>query len=384
MSGAVHSGAVRIAVVGPVYPYRGAIANCTGLLADDLRERAELTLVSFKRQYPKRFYPGGSDVDESVRDLAPSDARFSLDILDPRTWMTEGLRLRRERPDAIIIVWWIWVWAIPYLVVLALAGRRAKTVVQCHNIGDKEPRWWKTLLANRIFQRADLLVVHSRLSVEELVERFGEEVRGRTLPLFLPVIPVGRELPDRKSARERLGLEGPVVLFFGLIRPYKGLDLAIRAWKWVREEIRLVVAGEAWFGAEPEMRALADSEGVADRIRFDIRYVPDPEAADFFAAADVVIAPYRYENQSAVAMTAFHAGRPVIATRVGGLPDIIEEGTNGFLVPPEEPRALAQAINRFFSEGDHGKLEGGAAASAQKYSWERYGSRLVEAVRGIL
>ena len=369
----------RVAVVGPVYPFRGAISLCTMKLAEELSKSHEVDLHSFSRQYPKRFYPGGDDVDETVRDLAPANASYRLDIVNPLTWIHEGLRIRRSGYDVVVIAWWIWVWALPYLVILGLQRRAMRVVVQCHNIGDKEPSFWKTWLANAVFRRADLLVVHSARSVEEVKERFGEAGVKKTMKLFLPVLAIGREVPPRDVAKRALDLEGrQVALFFGQVRPFKGLDIAIRAWKFVRSGAILLVAGEVWFGEEKKYRGLAREEGVEDRIRFDLRFVPDAEVATHFAAADVVVAPYRYENQSGVAMNAFHFHRPVIASKVGGLPDIIEEGVNGMLVPPEDPEALARAVDAFFERGDRSAMESGAAESAAKYSWERYGSPIAK------
>jgi glycosyltransferase involved in cell wall biosynthesis len=370
----------RVAVIGPVYPYRGAIPYCTGRLALELRRWFDITILSFRRQFPQRWYPGASDRDQSVADQSPPGARFGLDIIKPWTWLNEGRRLRKLDPRAVVIVWWVWVWAIPYLMILAMLPRRTRVIVQCHNIGDKEPGYWKSWLANRIFRRADLLVVHSRLSVTELVDRLGEGVREKTLTLFLPVLPIGKDVPDSADAKRRLGLEGKdVALFFGFIRPYKGLDIALRAWKQVDDAVLLVV-GEAWFGEETKVRDVIREEQIEQRVRLELRFVPDSEAAWYWAAADVVVTPYRYENQSAVAMTAFHFGLPVIATRVGGLPDIVEDGINGFLVAPENPAELAGAINRYFAAADRAALREGARQSARKYSWEEYGSRIAERI----
>lgn len=369
----------RVVVIGPVYPYRGAIAYCTQRLAKELRATAEVSLLSFSRQYPAPLYPGQSDVDPTVRDLAPAGARYALDVLNPLTWLREGLRLRREKPDVVVICWWVWVWAIPYLVITQMLCRSTRLFVQCHNIDDKEPRWWKGALANRLFRRADLLIVHSARSVEEVRERLGNAGVEKTVQLFLPVIPIGREIPERNEAKRRLGLENrKIAMFFGQIRPFKGLDIALRAWREVDGDILLLVVGEIWFGDEPRYRKIVSEEGLEDRVLFVSRYVPDAEVADYFSAADVVIASYRYENQSGVAMNAFHFGRPVIATAVGGLPDIIEHGVNGMLVPPADPEQLALAVNRFFDSEDRPRLEQGARAAAAKYSWERYGSAVAE------
>jgi glycosyltransferase involved in cell wall biosynthesis len=174
-------------------------------------------------------------------------------------------------------------------------------------------------------------------------------------------------------------MSGNLALFFGHVRPFKGLDVALRAWRLLQSEVTLVVAGEAWWKGEEEYRALA--EGL-DNVRLEFRYIPDAEIATYFAAADVVLAPYRIEAQSGVALTAFHFARPVIATNVGGLPEIIEEGTNGMLVPSEDPAALARAVDAFFARDDREVMERHAAAAARKYSWEEYGALMKRLLAG--
>jgi glycosyltransferase involved in cell wall biosynthesis len=338
----------KVAIVGPVYPYRAGIAYCTTRLAQEI----SADVVSFKRQYPKRFYPGGDDIDPT---LPRANAEFILDILNPLTWFRAARRLRDY--DAVIFVWWIWVWAIPYR--LMMIGKR-RVILQCHNIGEKEPAWWKRLLANVVFRRADVLVVHAKTEAEEAKRR----TRADVIATFLPVHELGGAIPSRDEARKKLGLQGNVALFFGHIRPFKGLDIALEAWRQMKTDVTLLVAGEPWWKA---------TYAAQPNVRFDLRFIADSEIATYFAAADVILAPYRTEAQSGVALTAFHFARPVIATAVGGLPEIID-GRNGMLVPPEDPAALAGAVDEFFTKRDRASMERAAAESARRYSWQEYGA----------
>jgi glycosyltransferase involved in cell wall biosynthesis len=374
----------RIAILGPVYPYRAGIAYCTTALAGELAGSVDVTIVSFKRQYPRALYPGQGDIDESLRPRTPPGARFVLDVINPLTWIRTARMLRRERFDAIIVVWWIWVWALPYRAALSLLPRETRVILQCHNIGDKEPAAWKRALTKWMLRRGDVVLVHARTEADDAARR----VPGKTIvTTFLPVHELGGEIPSRDDARARLGIAPlrNVALLFGHVRPFKGLDIALRAWSQLHSDALLLVAGEAWWKAEADYRWLAselgltiqaigrqstDGQTVGRAVAFDFRFIPDAEIATYFAACDVVLAPYRIEAQSGVALTAFHFGRPVIATRVGGLPEIIEEGVNGMLVPPEDPSALARAVDELFSGGV--EMSAGAAASARKYSWAEY------------
>ncbi|HEX7833226.1 MAG TPA: glycosyltransferase family 4 protein, partial [Thermoanaerobaculia bacterium] len=267
---------------------------------------------------------------------------------------------------ALILVWWVWVWALPYLTLLAFLPKSTRVILQCHNIGDKEPAAWKRWLTNRVLRRGDVLVVHAKTEADDARRRTPR----RIVETFLPVHELGGAIPTRDDARKQLGLRGNVALFFGHVRPFKGLDIALRAWRLLKRDVTLIVAGEAWWKGEEEYRALAKG---LDTVRLDFRFIPDSEIATYFAACDVVLAPYRIEAQSGVALTAFHFARPVIATTVGGLPEIIDEGANGMLVPPENPEALAAAIDAFFARDDRASMERHAAAAARKYSWTEYG-----------
>ncbi len=363
----------RIAIVGPVFPYRAGIPYCTTRLAAEMARTCDVTILSFKRQYPRWFYPGGDDIDESLRPMTPAGAHFVLDIVNPLTWLRAARMLRRQRPDAVIFVWWIWVWTLPYRTLIALLPRRTRVILQCHNIGEKEPAWWKRALANLVLRRGDVLVVHAKSEAEEAARRIGERRAAggeRIVQTFLPVHEMGTAAPSREQAKRELKLNGNVALLFGHVRPYKGLDIALDAWPQLKADVTLLVAGEPWWKANYSPQR---------NVRFDFRFIPDSEVATYFAAADVVLAPYRVEAQSGVALTAFHFGRPVIASSVGGLPDIID-GRNGILVPPEDPRALARAIDEFFLRRDRAAMERAAADSAKRYSWAEYGaimSRLV-------
>jgi glycosyltransferase involved in cell wall biosynthesis len=374
-SHAKHLRRPRIAIIGPVYPYRAGISYCTTRLAAELERDCDVMISSFRRQYPKRFYPGGEDIDPSLQSRTPAGARFALDVLNPLSWIMEAAAIRRWQPDVVIFVWWIWVWALPYIVLRNLLDPRTRVVFQCHNVGEKETSWWKRLLGRQAIELADAIIVHAK-SEEDL----ARERSGRSVPpihrLFLPVHELGTGIVSRPEARAKLGFdpEDRIALFFGHVRPFKGLDIAMRAWPRVRSRALLAVAGEFWWDELDSYRKIAREEGIESRVRIDPRFIPDDEIALWFGAADVVVAPYRTEAQSGVALTAFHFGRPVIASAVGGLPEIVREGKDGFLVPLENPGALAAAVDRFFNEADRSAMEAAARESAGKYSWLEYGS----------
>lgn len=369
----------KVALIGPVYPFRAGIAHCTTRLAEELEKNFDLTLISFSRQYPRLFYPGGDDIDETLRERTPPRARFLLDILQPKTWTRTAQMLRDEKVDVVILVWWIWVWAFPYLVLSLMS--QAKVLLLCHNVSDKEPAWWKSMLTNQVLRRADWILVHARTEQDEVRRRIGK--RALIARTFLPAHEMGGLVPTRGVARSWLNVKHErVALFFGHVRPFKGLDVALEAWRQLETNVLLLVAGEIWWGEAEEYRRMAAPLG--DRVRFETRFIPDTEIADYFAVADVVVAPYRREAQSGVAMTAFHFGRPVIATRVGGIPEVVEDGVNGLLVKPVHPPSLAAAVDQFFSTCNREAMEKAALRTAARYSWEKYGAGVSELIERMI
>jgi glycosyltransferase involved in cell wall biosynthesis len=253
---------------------------------------------------------------------------------------------------------------------------RVPLVATAHVVTPHEPIRFQDVVYGRLHRLSHLTVAHSTFDKRRLVDEFDLD-SDRVV-----VIPHGEygfferqaDRPDRDAARRRLGLgsEDEVVLFFGYIREYKGLDLLFDAWPAVMEarpKARLVVAGDAGrLGSQrrEELQSLADRLGAVHR--FD--YIPFSEVAGYFAAADVVAMPYRRVSQSGVLYLALSLGVPVVATEVGALPEVLTDGDSALLVPPESPAALAKALIRVLGDRTLGdRLARGGRSLADRHSW---------------
>ncbi|MBI1800139.1 MAG: glycosyltransferase, partial [Chloroflexi bacterium] len=240
---------MKITLVGPVYPYRGGIAHHTDLLTRALRERHDVQVVSFRRQYPRWLYPGRSDREPSDEEQAV-EAEFWLDPLQPWTWWQTSRRIEQFNPELVVIQWWTTFWA-PAFATMAYLLRRAglSPAFIVHNVLPHEPRPGDGLLARLALRQATKFIVHAA--------REGKRLRALFPHAKLEVCPLpcfgqfADQRTSRAKARQRIWLpqDGPVVLLFGLIRPYKGLRYLIEAVSLLHREacsIRLVVAGEFW------------------------------------------------------------------------------------------------------------------------------------------
>jgi glycosyltransferase involved in cell wall biosynthesis len=274
----------------------------------------------------------------------------------------------------LILPWWIALWAVHDLLLMwsARRGGRTRVLLLCHNVAEHEGGPARAWLAGRVLRRADAFIVHARSEKERLRRIVGAEppILSAFLPTSFP-----REVVERSHLPPELTPPTPdrsVILFFGFVRPYKGLDVLISALPRVLAErpVILWVVGEFWGGRarhEARLRKL----GLEDRVRIVDRYVSNEQAAGCFRHASAVVQPYRSATGSGVAPIALDLGVPLVASAVGSLPDVIEDGVNGKLVPPGDPEALAAAVLEVLEPQANARLRDGARKTGDRWTWDR-------------
>ena len=326
-----------IVFIGPLPPFRGGIAQHTMMLSRALFRRSNLLVISFTRQYSGWLFPGERVQDPDAERLTEPYCRYLLDSLNPLTWREAVRAVIRHRPRVAIIPWWTIYWA-PCFVFLRRRLRAAgiPVIFLCHNIVDHEAAWWKRAITGTVLRGGTGFIVQSTAEEERLQTLVaGAHVAVYSHPVYTQFPPPSSRLP-RRAALE--------LLFFGFVRPYKGLDILLRAIARLDDhDLMVTVVGEFW--EKPErMRALIRELGIADRVEIIARYVSEGEIANLFARADALVMPYRSATGSGVLTLAYHYGKPVIASNVPGLADVVLEGKTGFLVEPESVASLAAAI----------------------------------------
>jgi glycosyltransferase involved in cell wall biosynthesis len=325
-----------VVLIGPTLPYRGGIARHTTMLHRALHTQARALTISFSRQYPRWLYPGTHDTDEDLRDYKEPGVEYLIDSLNPKTWTQAVARMREFAPRTVVMPWWHVYWT-PCFSWIARAARRmnSEVVFLCHNSVEHENTKWKQRLSYVALSTADRFITHTYADRDNLQRQFKAPIQVHPHPTFDWHIDKVHPLPRR--ARIEL-------LFFGFIRPYKGLDILLEAMKALRhEDIHLSVVGEFWQN-EAAVRRFIEDNRLDSKVELVARYVSDREAAAYFMRSDVVVLPYRSATGSGVIPLAYHFRKPVIATRTGGLPDVVVDGQTGLLVDPESPTALAAGI----------------------------------------
>ncbi|MDR8408481.1 glycosyltransferase family 4 protein [Nonomuraea sp. 3-1Str] len=351
---------MRVAIVGPTYPYKGGGAQHTTELAHRLAALGhDVVIESWRAQYPSFLYPGRQTIDAPEGTPYPRTER-RLDWRRPDGWVAAGRRLRSA--DLVVLAVLSPVQVPAYLGILYGLRRRARVVALCHNVLPHEPKPYDRPLMRALLRRVDGVLAHSGQQADLARTLAATPVRVAGLP---PHLPSTRAEPSSGVHRR--------LLFFGLVRPYKGLDLLLRA---LPEGVALTVAGEFWGGLD-ETRALIDELGVADRVELRPGYVAAEDVPGLFARADALVLPYRSATASQNVWLGHEHGVPVIATRVGALADHVTDGVDGLLVEPGDVAALRAAIERFYASGEPERLRSGVKAVDPEPFWSAYASELL-------
>ncbi|MGI5165006.1 glycosyltransferase family 4 protein [Spirillospora sp. CA-253888] len=351
---------MRVAIVGPAFPYKGGGAHHTTELAHRLAAAGhEVRIESWKAQYPSFLYPGQQTISDPEGE--PFGAtRHALDWRRPDGWWRTGRALRSA--DLVVLAVLSPVQVPSYLGILAGIGRKTRVVALCHNVLPHERKPYDVPLMKALLKRVDGVLTHSEQQAGLARGLTGRPVRVAEMPAHLP---------GAAKAAERDGKVRDHLLFFGIVRPYKGLDVLLRALAKAPGGTSLTVAGEFWGGLD-ETRALIGELGLTDRVDLRPGYVPAADMPDLFAAADALVLPYRTATASQNVWMAHEYGIPVIATRVGGFPAQVRDGEDGLLCEPDDADSLAGALERFYTDGEPERLRAGVRPVDHGPLWDAY------------
>jgi len=357
---------VKIAIVGPAHPYKGGSAQHTTELAHRLTAAGHhVTLQSWRAMYPRALYPGQPLADEPELPLFP-DTHRALAWYRPDGWWRVGRRLGREF-DVLLLAVFTPV-QVPAYLVMARAARAGgcQVVALCHNVLPHESRRLDEPLMRALLRQSDAIIVHSPEEAELAASLASTPVETAALPLHLPGGSEQSEPEDAHAQPPRNRL-----LFFGIVRPYKGLDLLLQALADSKPEISLTVAGEIWAQRSELLKLVTDLQ-LCDRVTFTDGYVTATDVPAYFATADALVLPYRSGTASQNALIALRFGIPVVASRAGAIAAAVEDGVNGILCAPGDVADLTRAISRLYEPGMLDRLRLGVRAPDTGPAWDRY------------
>lgn len=359
-----------IVFLGPSYPYRGGIASFTERLAREFKGSGYRTsLYTFSLQYPSFLFPGKTQFSSAS---APTDLNIKpvVNSINPFNWIKVGLKIKKEKPDYLVVRFWLPFMGPCFGTILRLVSQNNHTKIICiaDNIIPHEKRMGDKLLTSYFIKP-----IHAFIAMSDQVMNDMDSLQIKQKKQLLPH-PVFDHFGNQvgmEDARKELNIpsSGKIILFFGFIRNYKGLDILLEAMakpNIVKEDIKLLVAGE-FYEDEKKYTDLIHSLKLTDKVLLHNHFIAEEKIKYYFSAADVLVQPYRHATQSGVTPLAFHFNLPMIVTNVGGLKEMVVEGKTGIVTEPNAD-SIANGINEYFQHGKNAYTEN-LKEHKNQYSW---------------
>lgn len=372
---------MKIVLLGTAYPYRGGLANLNERLSLQFQnEGNETEIVTFTLQYPNFLFPGKTQYSDSP---APKNLKITrmVSSVNPFNWISVGLKIKKMAPDYLVIPFWLPFMSPCFGTIarIARSNKHTRVVSIVHNIIPHEKRIGDNMFASYFVGSTDGFVTMSKSVLEDL-DLFDNRKAKKFCrhPLYDNFgLPVSREEAARKL---NLDPNFSYLLFFGLIRDYKGLDWMLKAFADSRidkSKVKLLVAGEFYNNGE-QYKEIEKELKLNGSVVWNTDFVPDEEVRYYFSLADLVVQPYKSATQSGVTQVAYHFEKPMLVTNVGGLAENVPDGKVGYVVEPD-PTSVAEAVVRFLN--DRPNFTEGIQEEKKKYSWTNLTSALIEVGR---
>ena len=366
----------KVVILGTAWPFRGGLAAYNERLANELESQGMATeIVTFTVQYPSILFPGKTQYSEEPSTFEP--IRRKLSSINPISWWRTANYINAQQPDLVITRYWI-----PFMgpclgTVIRLLNKKIKVICLLDNVIPHEKRIGDSLFTSYFVKPIQKYVAMSQSVMDDLYS-FKKKASCALNPH--PVFDNFGEKLDQAAAKSELNLDvnNDYVLFFGFIRKYKGLDLAIRAfaeWKERLPNKKLLIAGE-FYGDAEFYTSIAEELGIKDYIIWHTDFIPDSRVKYYFSACDIVLQPYYSATQSGVTQIAYQFEVPMIVTKVGGLPELVEHGKTGYLVE-QDPTEIANHLVQFYEKG-RAAFDEDMKRAKEQFSWKNLVNNLVK------
>ena len=379
---------IKVTMVGALPPLKWNSLYSLEL-SRSLARYVDLDFISFKKLYPAFLYRGDAAEDKEM-NISEKSEKFKIKRImtyyNPFRWIRAGLS---AKGDVVHIQWGIPILSPVFFTILLISKlRKKKIIATVHNVIPHEHSITDKILSALVFYFVDMFIVHSTRNIEEMNRIFGipEEKIIRIPHGILGSFKDGMVTQEDAREKLKLPLDDKIILFFGNIREYKGLDVMLEAFSYVIDEVNnvlLVIAGFPWAKWE-KYGELIEKNNLSKNIKLFLEFIPSGEAKYFYYASDLVALPYReFMSQSGAGAVALAFEKPLIVTDVGGLPELVKD--KNFVVEPNNPRALAEEILLVLGDDELlKKLSEDSRDLAEEYSWDKIAEKTMELYKFVL
>lgn len=366
-------------IIGPAFPLRGGIAQLNeSLSAEFTKQGIENAIFSFYMQYPSFLFPGKTQTEEGdVKGPDGIKVQSTISSINPFSWRQTAKEIAKSNPDFVVVRYWL-PFMGPCLGTICRWVKKATgapVIAICDNVIPHEKRIGDRLFTQYFVNQIDKFIAMSASVLDDL-KKFDAQ-KPRKL-LYHPVYDHFGEKVEKSVARKRLGIsdKSKVILFFGIIRKYKGLKLLLEALSQLesKEGIKLIVAGE-FYESQDQYSQLVESLGIVDIVRVDAGFVDKDMVRYYFSAADLVAQPYLSATQSGVTQIAYHFETPMLVTNVGGLPEMVPNGKVGY-VTERNSQEIAEALDCYFSGNNQDEFRKNILEEKKRFSWDFFAKEI--------
>jgi D-inositol-3-phosphate glycosyltransferase len=370
---------LKVVIVGPAYPLRGGIADFNEALAIAFqKEGIQTSLYSFYFQYPKFLFPGKTQnaIGEANPELKISS---TISSVNPLSWVSTANKIASENPDLVIIRYWLPFMAPALGTIAKLLRRKSITVIAItDNVIPHEKRTGDSMFTKYFVNNCDGFITMSKSVLNDLT-KFTATTKKKFIPH--PIYNIFGESVSKTEARQKLGIPvaDKLILFFGFIRSYKGLDLLIEAMnenEVKKHNVRLLIAGEFYEDSKPYLDRIKELN-VENRFILHTSFIGKEDVKNYFCAADLVVQPYKSATQSGITQIAYYFGRPMLVTNVGGLAEIVADKRVGY-VTERNAMSIASAISDFYTNDRENEFSKNALVDREKFSWKTFINGILE------
>lgn len=370
---------VKISFLSAFNPYRGGISQFSEAVCESCADDHDCRAWTFTRQYPEILFPGKTQFDDSV--TGDAHASRTLDTINPTSWRKTGRLINEFHPDWHINHFWMPFFGPAMGRVSKVVRPNSKVATILHNLVPHEGRAFDKQLTMRVLRQSQAFVTMSS-SVSDDLSRMMPN--APILQLFHPLYTHFGEHADPAVSRESIGVpkDAKVLLFFGFIRDYKGLDILLDAFARLGDEYWLVVAGECYGSFAPYQRQI-DNLPNRERVLIHQDYIPEEDVAKYWAAADLAVLPYKSATQSGITSIAFHFDTPVCVTDVGGLKEIVEHGRTGVVANEPTPFSVSEAVELYFEKFASDEILANIRGLKDELSWRNFTNQMMSFLEQI-
>ncbi|MBK9099655.1 MAG: glycosyltransferase [bacterium] len=347
----------KIILIGPVFPYRGGNALFVTHTYESLKDHFEVKIYNYKLLYPSILFPGTTQFDQSKEQVFKVPSERIINSINPFNWIKAAGMIKKENADLVVFDWWHPFFGFCHGVISFLIRKKYKNKILfiTENVVSHEANAIDKLLTKIGLMSASKFLALSGI-VEKEVQQFSKE--KKVYRSELPVYDCYKhsDQADSRMFKIEFGFEEDslILLFFGYVRKYKGLDILIEAFPNIlssNQNARLLIVGEFYDNPSEYFESIRKLK-IEDKVKVINQFVPNEEVGKYYQAADVVILPYRSATQSGILNVAYGFYKPVIVTDVGGLAEFVDEGKTGFVVKPNSPEAIAEGVQKFLPVKD--------------------------------